>query len=453
MSLNHDIIVAPATASGGAISIIRVSGDGSIALCDRFFSARKPLSQGATHTLHYGDFCDGQRRVDDVLVSLFRAPHSYTGEESVEISCHGSAYITREILSLLIQGGARLAEPGEFTIRAYLAGRMDLSQAEAVGDVIASQSRAQATLAATQMRGGYSTTLEELRAQLISLVALLELELDFGEEDVEFASRTTLESTLTSLIKQISTLMSSFRVGNAIKEGVNVAIIGRPNAGKSTLLNQLLKEERAMVSDIAGTTRDLIEEQIDIEGVRYRFIDTAGLHTTEDRLEQMGIERTQQAISRAEIVIHLVDAAEDTPLENIELSEEQRLIVVINKMDKVAKVSEELLSKIAPGKPIYISAKSGEGVAELIEQLAQSIDTEKLYAGEPIVSSTRHYNLLAESLESLQRALRALQDGISTELLCEDIRLSLKPIGGITGGEIDTESILGHIFSSFCIGK
>lgn len=453
MSLNNDIIVAPATASGGAIAVVRVSGEGSIALCDRCFVGRAPLCQGDTHTLHYGEWRGEHGRVvDDLLVSLFRAPHSYTGEESVEISCHGSDYIVREIISLLIAGGARMAQAGEFTLRAYLAGRMDLSQAEAVGDVIASQSRAEATLAATQLRGGYSDRLNSLRDELLALVSLLELELDFGEEDVEFASRSTLESTLSSLTEQIESLSESFRVGNAIKSGVNVAIVGRPNAGKSTLLNYILREERAMVSDIAGTTRDLIEEQIAINGVRYRFIDTAGLHSTDDKLEQMGISLTHKAIARAQIVIQLLDGVDTTPFEVVEVSDEQSLVVVVNKID-VATSPQVDLDADGAYSPIYISAKDGQGVDKLLSHLGSLIDTESLYAGEPIISSSRHYNLLQECFAPLSRALSGLRTGVPTELLCEDIRCSLDPISQITGRTIDTEAILGHIFSSFCIGK
>ncbi len=454
MSLHNDIIIAPATASGGAISTIRVSGEGSIALCDSLFVGRRPLSQGATHTIHYGEIRDGEGRVvDDVLVSLFRAPHSYTGEESVEISCHGSSYIISEVLSLLISGGARMAQAGEFTLRAYLAGRMDLSQAEAVGDVIASQSRAEAALASTQLRGGYSAKLEALRAELLGLVSLLELELDFGEEDVEFASRSELESTLCSLLNQVKSLSESFKVGNAIKQGVNVAIVGAPNAGKSTLLNHILSEERAMVSDIAGTTRDLIEEQIVINGVRYRFVDTAGLHSTDDKLEQMGIERTHQAISRARVVIHLIDGSASALVPPIEVGEEQSLIVVVNKIDKIASQERDSLTQGADNPPLFISAKGGEGVDELLAHLGAVINTDELYAGEPIVSSSRHYNLLQESVAPLSRALEGIRSGLSIELLSEEIRAALPPIGEITGTAIDTESILGHIFSSFCIGK
>ncbi len=308
MTDRSDIIIAPATAPGGALSIIRLSGEGSIALCDGMFRGRRPLTEAPGHTLRYGRIVDGERTIDDVTVALFRAPHSYTGEEAVEITCHGSRYIVAEIMALGIRRGARTAEPGEFTIRAFLAGRIDLSQAEAVADLIASDSRAAHALASTQMRGGYSAELGGLRNRLLHLCSLLELELDFSEEDVEFADRTQLREAMTQIDAAIARLISSFSLGNALKEGVAVAIVGAPNVGKSTLLNRLLGEERAMVSEIAGTTRDVIEETVNIGGIPFRFLDTAGLRTTGDRLEQMGIERTCASMRRARIILLLSDA-------------------------------------------------------------------------------------------------------------------------------------------------
>ena len=301
---DHDTIVAPATAAGGAIAVVRVSGREAFALCDRMFRGRKPLAEADGYTVHYGEIMDGDRIVDDVLAAVFRAPHSYTGEDSVEISCHGSSYIVSEILRLLTAAGGRMAQPGEFTIRAYLAGKLDLSQAEAVADTIAASSRAAHALASTQMRGGYSDELERLRDKLLNLTSLLELELDFSEEDVEFADRTALRETMQRIGAEIDRLRSSFSLGNAIKEGVAVAIAGAPNVGKSTLLNRLLNEERAMVSEIAGTTRDVIEERANIGGILFRFLDTAGIRSTDDRLERMGIERTIESIRRAQLVIH-----------------------------------------------------------------------------------------------------------------------------------------------------
>ena len=295
MSIN-DIIVAPATSLGGAIAVIRVSGVGSIACCDSIFKGRKPLAEAKSHTIHYGTICDGERVVDDVVVAIFRAPHSYTGEESVEISIHGSRYIASEVIRLLCEGGARMAEAGEFSQRALAAGRIDLSQAEAVADLIAAESRAAHAIAATQMRGGYSEMLDALREELLNITTLLELELDFSEEDVEFADRERLLAMLEHTDTAVVRLVESFRVGNAIREGVSVAIVGRPNVGKSTLLNRLVGDDRAMVSEIAGTTRDTIEESIVIDDIRFRFVDTAGLHDTDDRLEKMGIPREDAAM-------------------------------------------------------------------------------------------------------------------------------------------------------------
>ena len=308
MMHDHDTIVAPATAPGGALAVVRLSGSDAIALCDRIFRGRRPLVEAEGYTVHYGRIVDGDRIIDDVLATVFRAPHSYNGEDSVELSCHGSSYILSEILRLAQAAGARMAEPGEFTVRAYLAGKLDLSQAEAVADLIASSSRAAHALASDQMRGGYSTALEQLRERLLRLASLLELELDFSEEDVEFADRRELAATMSQIGTEIDALRSSFAVGNAIKEGVPVAIVGAPNAGKSTLLNRLLHDDRALVSDIAGTTRDVIEERLDIDGVVFRFLDTAGIRSTDDRLERMGIERTLESIRRAQIIIHLVSA-------------------------------------------------------------------------------------------------------------------------------------------------
>ncbi len=445
-----DIIVAPATLTGGAIAIVRMSGEGSIALCDKVFRGRNgSLCDAAGHTLRYGEIVDGQRIVDDVLVSIFRAPHSYTGEESVEISCHGSHYIVQEILALLIDNGAHAAQAGEFTTRAYLAGRMDLSQAEAVADMIASSSKAQHTMASTQMRGRYSERLIELRAQLLELAALLELELDFSEEEVEFADRSRLEELIEALSAEIEALTASFAVGNAIKKGVQVAIIGKPNVGKSTLLNTLLGDNRAMVSDVAGTTRDLIEEEITVDGIVFRFIDTAGLHSTDDKLELMGIERTHSAVERAQIIIHLTEAGSSSKdSEDIELNalrEDQQVIEVANKVDLQKTYSEEFSG-------IQISAKEGIGIDKLLKALSQSIDTEQLYAGAPIVSNIRHYELLKASLRALKAAKTGLREGLPTDLLCQETREVLHNLGAITG-EITTNDILGEIFSKFCIGK
>ena len=442
MSIN-DIIVAPATALGGAIAVIRVSGVGSIACCDSIFKGRKPLAEAKSHTIHYGTICDGERVVDDVVVAIFRAPHSYTGEESVEISIHGSRYIASEVIRLLCEGGARMAEAGEFSQRALAAGRIDLSQAEAVADLIAAESRAAHAIAATQMRGGYSEMLDALREELLNITTLLELELDFSEEDVEFADRERLLAMLEHTDTAVVRLVESFRVGNAIREGVSVAIVGRPNVGKSTLLNRLVGDDRAIVSEIAGTTRDTIEESIVIGDICFRFVDTAGLHDTDDRLEKMGIERTERAIRQAQIVLYMSEPSQ-SDVELPQLAAEQKVIVVVNKMDTTEKRDIE--------GAIYISARSGEGVDLLRKALRDTVDTEGLYRGDVIVSNMRHFEALNRAHHQLQSAITALNNGISEELLAEDIRGAINALAEITG-RITSDDILRSVFSRFCIGK
>ena len=441
--MTNPIIVAPATALGGAIAVIRTSGEGSIALCDRIFKGSKPLLEAKSHTIHYGTICDGERVVDDVVVAIFRAPHSYTGEESVEISMHGSRYIVQEVIRLLCNEGARMAEAGEFSQRALTSGRIDLSQAEAVADLIAAESRAAHAVAATQMRGGYSDMLETLREELLSVTTLLELELDFSEEDVEFADRARLQRMLEKTDGVVARLMESFRVGNAIREGVAVAIIGRPNVGKSTLLNCLVGDDRAMVSDIAGTTRDTIEESVVIDDIRFRFVDTAGLHDTDDRLEQMGIERTERAIRQAQIVLYMTEPSQREIILP-ELGGEQTLLLVVNKMDTTDKRDNE--------EAIYISARDGEGIDELRRALRATVDTEGLSRGEVVVSNMRHFDALSRAHSSLQAALSALDMGVSEELLAEDIRSAINALAEITG-KITSEDILKNVFANFCIGK
>ena len=436
------IIVAPATAQGGAIAVIRMSGEGSIACCDRVFKGSRSLTEAKSHTLHYGTIVDGEQVLDDVLVSVFRAPHSYTGEESVEISTHGSRYIVTEILSLLCRNGARMAEHGEFSARAFAAGRIDLSQAEAVADIIAADSRAAHTMASTQMRGGYSDTLKTLRNQLVELTALLELELDFSEEDVEFADRTRLYEMLQQTCNVVCSLMQSFRTGNAIREGVGVAIVGAPNVGKSTLLNRLIGDDRAMVSDIAGTTRDTIEESIIIDDIRFRFIDTAGIRKTDDLLEQMGIDRTLKAIERADIIINMAEP--NGAFEAISLKENQSEIRLINKADTITLRDD--------AEAIYISARDGVGIENLRTALRNTVDTEALYRGDAVVSNVRHFEALSAANNALSAAMTALSAGISSELLAEDIRSAISHLGEITG-EVTSQDILTNIFSKFCIGK
>lgn len=441
--VDNDIIVAPATAMGGAIAVIRMSGEGAVECCDKIFAGRSRLADAAPYTVHYGRIVDGDRTLDDVLVSVFRAPHSYTGEDSVEISIHGSKYIASEVMSLLVRNGARMARAGEFSVRAFLAGKMDLSQAEAVADMIAADSRASHALASTQMRGGYSQSLQSLRRQLLDIASLLELELDFSEEEVEFADRSHLEELFNHTGAEIGRLMESFATGNAIKEGVATAIVGAPNVGKSTLLNRLVGEDRAMISDIAGTTRDTVEAHCNIDGVQFRFVDTAGIRTTDDRLEQMGIERTMKALREARIVIQMIEAG-CSGFEPVAVGDGQTLIVVANKADR----SDDRSVNDA----IYISAKSGDGVDELRARLRSTVDTERIYAGETVVSNARHFAALQRASEALTRAMTALHSGLSGELLSEEIREVLQHIGEITG-DVTSDDILKNIFSKFCIGK
>lgn len=458
MLSDHDTIVAPATAPGGAIAVIRVSGAKALTLCDRIFRGRTPLAEAAPYTVHYGTIVDAPaaeaespRIVDDVLATVFRAPHSYTGEDSVEISCHGSSYIVAEILRLLTAAGGRMATPGEFTMRAYLAGKLDLAQAEAVGDLIAASSRAAHALATNQMRGGYSSALETLRDRLLHLTALLELELDFSEEDVEFADRQALRDTMEQIDREIDRLCSSFAWGNAIKEGIAVAIVGAPNVGKSTLLNRLLGEERALVSEIAGTTRDVIEECINIDGVLFRFLDTAGVRATDDRLERMGIERTMESIRRARIIIRMIDAGqpagESDEAAMSGLRADQTLLTVVNKLDLHPDAA-------LPAGAIGLSAKRGEGIDRLRRALRETIPTDALYHGSTVVSNSRHHEALTAARKSLAHALEGLDAALPTDLLSEEIREVIRHLGEITGrGVITPDEVLKNIFSNFCIGK
>ena len=448
---DHDTIVAPATPAGGALCLIRLSGSRAIELCDSLFRGRRALSEAAAATAHYGYIMDGEEVADDVVVTIFRAPHSYTGEDTVEVSTHGSRYVVERILGLFIKAGARMAEAGEFTRRAYLAGRMDLSQAEAVADIIAADSRAAYAVASTQMRGGYSSTLANLRERLVQIVSLLELELDFSEEDVEFADRAELKSLLAELGSAITTLSDSFALGNALKQGVTVAIAGRPNVGKSTLLNALAEEDRAMVSAIAGTTRDTVEVGKNLGGVNYRFIDTAGLHDSADELERMGIERTTEAMRRAMIILWLTDDPDSNVADDLasyEVQEDQKIYRVLTKAD--LRERDDVKDEAVP--TIVISAKTGSGMAELQRQLLLAADATAAYAGDVIVSNRRHYDALCQANEALRAAIAGLRTGIPTDLLSEDIRQVVHHIGTITG-EISSDDILHSIFANFCIGK
>jgi tRNA modification GTPase len=457
--VNSDTIVALATGRGGAIAVIRVSGGGAIGIMESVFTARsgRPLSAAAGYTVHFGEIRANDEIIDEVLVTLFRAPHSYTGEDSAEISCHASPYIENRIIQLLIEAGARTAAPGEFTVRAFLAGKMDLAQAEAVADVIAASGRAQHSLAMGQLRGGVSSALAGLRGELTDLAALLELELDFGEEQVEFASRDRLRELAAGIAGELDALAGSFALGNAIREGVPVAIVGRPNAGKSTLLNAFVGDDRAMVSEIAGTTRDRIEERVNIGGVGFRFIDTAGLRDTGDELERMGIDRTREAARRAYVVLLMVDAVGfdkadvERQIADLDLRPDQRLCVVVNKIDKIPelreKEAEDFHSKI-----IALSAKTGKGLDTLRKWLTEAVDTSALEAGAAVVSGARHYEALTRAREAVGRVAEGLVSGVWPDLLAEELREVLHHLGTITG-TVTTDDILGTIFSKFCIGK
>ena len=492
--LDNDTIAAPATAAGGALCVVRVSGPRAIDICDTIFRGRTTLAAAKTASAHYGSIADTTAGViDEAIVTIFRAPHSYTGEDSVEISVHGSSYVVRALMQALARAGARPARAGEFTRRAFLTGRMDLAQAEAVADMIASSSRAAHAVAATQMRGAYSHELQELRRQLLDITSLLELELDFSEEDVEFADRTQLDTLLRRTRDKVAALARSFALGNALKDGVAVAIVGSPNVGKSTLLNRFAGEERAMVSDIAGTTRDTVEARINIDGVDYRFIDTAGVHQTDDKLELMGIDRTRQALEKARIVLWITTAdepcskirskirsnvgsnvgnpsghnahnapdteaalkAEFAATTGIELTSEQILYRIINKID-LHSDTDNSSAVTAEGTEdrytIRLSAKTGEGIRTLVAALSRSVDATAAYRGEAIVTNQRHYHALCEALTALDAALDGLQHGLTSELLSEDIRAAINHLGEITG-EITSDDILQNIFSKFCIGK
>ena len=440
-------IIAPATAAGGAIMVTRLSGSRAIEIADKIFYGRSRLANAEGYTLHYGTIRNEQGEVvDDVVVALFRAPNSYTGDDIVEITTHGSEHICSELLRLAIGYGATMATAGEFTRRAFLAGKMDLSRAEAVADIIASDSRWSHNIATTQMRGGYSAKLAELRGELLRLCSLLELELDFSEEDVEFAERTTLRTILREVEEQVASLIASFSIGNAIKNGVNVAIVGEPNVGKSTLLNALVEDDRAMVSDVAGTTRDTIEATTIIDGIRFRFVDTAGLRDTDNQLEQMGITRTYRAIDNAHVILHLT-TADNPEFQDIELKDKQAYIKVVNKIDKLTSSDDRAFADA-----ICISAKQNLGIDTLRSTLRSTVDTSQLNAQSVVVSNMRHYAALKSAQEALEAARRALNLNLSAELISEDIRQVLHHLGEITG-EITSADILHSIFSKFCIGK
>ena len=461
-----ETICAISTAPGvGGIAVVRVSGPEAIVLCERIFvPARKALRlhEAAANAALFGAVHDADGRlIDEVLVTVFRAPRSFTGEDVVEIACHGSQYIQQSLLQCLLAVGCRLAAPGEFTQRAFLNGKMDLSQAEAVADLIASSSAAAHRMALNQMRGGFSTELQSLRLQMLNFVSLVELELDFSEEDVEFADRTQLKTLAQSISEIIERLAGSFRVGNALKNGIPVALVGETNVGKSTLLNVLLNEDRAIVSDIHGTTRDVIEDTVVIEGVNFRFIDTAGIRDTRDKIESMGIERTYQKIEQASIVLWLLDCTQlsehmEWLTERIQKrAEGKKVILVFNKIDKITPEEREVLQQLFAqynGDRIYISAKNRVNTAELEKALLNAAQLPELNANDVVVSNVRHYEALQKAGEAIARVKDGLESNVSGDFLSQDIRECMHFIGEITG-DISNDEILGNIFGKFCIGK
>jgi tRNA modification GTPase len=469
--MTEETIVALATPSGaGAIAIIRISGAASIAVASQVFQSvtGKDITQQKTHTLHLGHIVENGKVYDQVLLSLFKNPNSYTGEDVVELSCHGSTYIQQQIIQLLLRKGCRMAQPGEFTLRAFLNGKLDLSQAEAVADLISSDNEASHQIAMQQMRGGFSHEIAKLREELLNFASLIELELDFAEEDVAFADRTQFSALLSRIEFVLKRLIDSFAVGNVIKNGIPVAIVGEPNVGKSTLLNALLNEERAIVSDIAGTTRDTIEDEMVIEGIGFRFIDTAGIRETQDVVESIGIQKTFEKIEQAQVVLYLVDGSRlsvegklDALIIEINKIVNQfplkPMVIVINKKDLISEdllstLNHKLITNNQQPTTIYISAKEKTGIDTLKNQLLSFVNTGALRNNETIVTNTRHYDSLLKALEEIQKVSFGLQTGLSSDLMAIDIRQALYYFGEITG-EVTNDELLGNIFANFCIGK
>lgn len=453
--ITEDTIVALATSSGtnGAIAVIRVSGQHAIKITNEIFKGKNLLQQ-ASHTIHFGTIRDGEEIIDEVLVSLFVAPNSYTRENSVEISTHNSQYIIERVVSLLIKKGARAARPGEFTLRAFLNGGMDLSQAEAVADLIASNSAASHQVAMQQMRGGFSNQLKSLREDLIHFASLIELELDFSEEDVEFANRDQLKNLINKIQVIVQKLVQSFEQGNVLKNGVPVVIAGKPNVGKSTLLNAFLNEERAIVSDIAGTTRDTIEDEINIHGVTFRFIDTAGIRETADVIEAKGVERTREKMKQARLIMYLFDPTQDKVEEvQSQLPDVENLripfVTIINKSDLL---SEEQKAAYHVLNPLYISAKEQTGVEELKDELINRVQLGNLNTDDVMVTNIRHVEALQKTADSLERVIYGIDNPVTSDFLAMDIRQALYHLGEITGS-VSTDDLLDNIFSKFCIGK
>jgi len=448
-----DTIIALATPAGsGAIGVIRLSGPKAVAITNDIFKG-KNLSKQASHTIHFGTIRDGEAVIDEVLVSLFIAPASYTKEDVVEISCHNSQFIIERIIKLAMKHGARPAKPGEFTLRAFLNGGLDLSQAEAVADLIASNSQASHQMAMQQMRGGFSNELKNLREQLIHFASMIELELDFAEEDVEFANRDDLKALIYKINHVLQRLISSFEQGNVMKNGVPVVIAGKPNVGKSTLLNALLNEERAIVSEIAGTTRDTIEDEINIHGITFRFIDTAGIRSTEDLIEAQGVERTYAKMKAAKLIIYMVDPHQ--PLKEVEsqLEELEHMaipyVMIVNKADLISPQQQLELAHLNPN---FISAKNREGIEELKEEILRKVNLAKINTDDVLVSNIRHLESLQKTSEALARVLENVDGSVTSDFLSMDIKQALYYLGEITG-EVTTDDLLENIFSKFCIGK
>ena len=471
MTNSEECICALATPAGGAIGIIRLSGSEAIRLTDKVFVSvsGKQLSAAKPNTLHYGEIKDKDgHTIDDVLVSVFRAPHSYTGEDSTEISCHGSRYILQQVLQRLIEVGCRQAEPGEYTRRAYMNGKMDLSQAEAVADLIASTNKATHQMALSQLKGHFSSELTVLREKLLKMTSLLELELDFSDhEELEFADRSELRALAAEIEKKITTLAHSFETGNALKQGVPVAIVGKTNVGKSTLLNRLLHEEKAIVSNIHGTTRDVIEDTTLIDGITFRFIDTAGIRKTDDVVENIGIERTYQKMEEAKIVIWLLDAQPtEAEIEDMkEKNQGKKLLMVFNKIDEISfdkallpsdensQTSTSISLSDENVSILNISARTGENVSGLEQALVKAADIPEITENDVIVTSARHYEALLRADESLSRVLESMDMGMSGDIIAEDLKMVLEELGEITGGQISSQETLNNIFKHFCIGK
>jgi len=485
----EECICALATPAGGAIGVIRLSGSQAIEITDKVFTAAngKSLAKAKPNTIHYGEIKDKHgHTIDDVLVSVFRAPHSYTGEDSTEISCHGSRYILQQVLQALVQAGCRHAQPGEYTRRAYMNGKMDLSQAEAVADLIASTNKATHDMAMSQLKGHFSSELSKLREKLLKMNSLLELELDFSDhEELEFADRSELKQLAEQIEKKVTTLAHSFETGNALKQGIPVAIVGKTNAGKSTLLNRLLNEDKAIVSDIHGTTRDVIEDTTDIDGITFRFIDTAGLRQTNDVVERMGIERTYQKMEEAKILIYVIDGSTEDDaqidqdledmMETLMSTPCSKIILAFNKFDNIEEyengISEEMQNFLqltnqfkafqsqCSGMPmkdmavVPMSAKLGYNMDGLKKALVDFADVPEVTENDVIITSVRHYEALTRANESLQRVLESMDAGMSGDLIAEDLKMVLEALGEITGGQISSQETLNNIFKHFCIGK